>query len=1040
MRRNPIRICRMCGNTLFLSLVLALLTVSAGFGQEEMSASGLLTEATQRLADGDYQEAVPYMTDYLERMKESDDPRVLALLQDVRFKLGKIMLHLEDSAKAAEFLDQYTSNKPLYKFREAHKLLAVSLYEIGEYQRCVETVTNAFAGPPEMEETEEEKVDFESLKKEELGGLTARQLKRYEERAEEADDDLFSGFTEEAPEEEPEYTPAERVLLNMTLAQAYTGLEEWEKSLDPYRYVIENSDEEARRGFAIMETVNALVKLDRYIEAGTFISKLYETEARYDIRVNMALVSAASAMFNEAEYDSALMLYRMVLPREALVDYKLSKMNELRQEAELPPVRVRTVTNEVGRVETLFGKKHGEAAGMEDEAGQNVKSEIKPIEVIELEEQIASLQSMPPYEEDVLYRTGQLYAEAGRPWEAVAVFDVVASHDPESELGLRVFFEKMQVLFDPLKEYEQLEELGLAFLDTHREGITPRQVAYQLTAVYQIQQRMKDIKSLLPYIESFVPSDEFMVRQYEAELYYMQAVADLMLLNYKQALAGFASVLEDFSDSHQQDNATYWHAVARLFLQDYEKALFEFEAYANEFSRGEWLPEASFRGGICLFGMERYEEAQARFTHVINTWPDSSVYPDACSMRGDILGSQGLLDEALRDYREAMDTARRPQQATYAVFQMASVFEAEERYDEIIELVNSYLDRYDEEADVAKAAYWIGKTKMEQGRTDEAVHAYLDTVVKYGGDVRQDGVDLIIAELVNISRWMEEEDFNRLISQVEMALENAEDRTLELRLKVLLATLNNAEMELGRQLIAELDDLTTAPPPVLSVICEASLESGDFSRAQDILIIFQNRFEDSEYMRAAYKLCGHDFYHAGKYDEAMEIVEETQALYGMEDDAAWAQLMKGRIELRNGQLDRARETFLAVLNVQAWRGEPYAEATYSLGEVEENAGNLRKAFAWYQRAYFQYKGHAQGLWAAKGYLGSARILQELDRENDRRNTFRAMLFDRYVNDRPEADVAREALGAAEVAEIKELIEGGIQTNITVTIEAEAEKE
>ena len=45
-------------------------------------------------------------------------------------------------------------------------------------------------------------------------------------------------------------------------------------------------------------------------------------------------------------------------------------------------------------------------------------------------------------------------------------------------------------------------------------------------------------------------------------------------------------------------------------------------------------------------------------------------------------------------------------------------------------------------------------------------------------------------------------------------------------------------------------------------------------------------------------------------------------------------------------------------------------------------------------------------------------------ENDKRNTYRAMLFDRYVNKLPQADAAREYLGFDEVVEIETKIELG----------------
>jgi hypothetical protein len=160
---------------------------------------------------------------------------------------------------------------------------------------------------------------------------------------------------------------------------------------------------------------------------------------------------------------------------------------------------------------------------------------------------------------------------------------------------------------------------------------------------------------------------------------------------------------------------------------------------------------------------------------------------------------------------------------------------------------------------------------------------------------------------------------------------------------------------------------------------------------------------------------------------------------------AWAQLMKAQILFDEGKLDGpegARAANMNILNVPSWRGAPVAQATYQLGQVEEKAGNLKKAFGFYQRAYFQYKGHSGGLWAAEGYLGSARVLKKMGAgyENDRRNTYRAMLFDPYVNELPQAEEAREVLGAAEVSEIEAYILTGGSSNITVTIESDAPEE
>ena len=69
--------------------------------------------------------------------------------------------------------------------------------------------------------------------------------------------------------------------------------------------------------------------------------------------------------------------------------------------------------------------------------------------------------------------------------------------------------------------------------------MAPRQVAYAMTLAYQKQNLWNEIKNLMPIIERFEESENGSIRRYECELYYMQAIADMVLLNYFEARAGF---------------------------------------------------------------------------------------------------------------------------------------------------------------------------------------------------------------------------------------------------------------------------------------------------------------------------------------------------------------------------------------------------------------------------------------------------------------------------------------------------------------------
>ena len=62
--------------------------------------------------------------------------------------------------------------------------------------------------------------------------------------------------------------------------------------------------------------------------------------------------------------------------------------------------------------------------------------------------------------------------------------------------------------------------------------------------------------------------------------------------------------------------------------------------------------------------------AEEIFDQVINEFPGDIVYSDALGLRGDLHASDGNLEEAEFDYREAIRSAHVTRQDSYAVFQL----------------------------------------------------------------------------------------------------------------------------------------------------------------------------------------------------------------------------------------------------------------------------------------------------------------------------------------------------------------------------------
>ena len=96
----------------------------------------------------------------------------------------------------------------------------------------------------------------------------------------------------------------------------------------------------------------------------------------------------------------------------------------------------------------------------------------------------------------------------------------------------------------------------------------------------------------------------------------------------------------------------------------------------------------SIRRGMSVWS-DLYDEAMEQFTLLINNHPDSAVFPMhvAC---GDILGSRGELDEAVADEERAIDVVGTAAKAT-PTFQMVEIFQAEARYERIINAIELYL-------------------------------------------------------------------------------------------------------------------------------------------------------------------------------------------------------------------------------------------------------------------------------------------------------------------------------------------------------------
>jgi TolA-binding protein len=598
------------------------------------------------------------------------------------------------------------------------------------------------------------------------------------------------------------------------------------------------------------------------------------------------------------------------------------------------------------------------------------------------------------------------------------------------------------------------------YLDEGRSGLYARMICTRLAQHYLNEEKYREALALKKYADGWAKASDKDERIQETDLRYMFSFIHFQLGEYDQALVSFDEVIRTGPNSQAAMDSDYWKAMCRLLQQQYDEAYDQFMAYRQKYSRASFASAALFRAGVCRFGVKKFGEAKALFKEFIDSYPQDSLLPEALTMYGDLLGADGMIDEALANYDRALRIVeknynnttnpllkkRMVAPATYAVLQAANALQAdaevhaeqneapmaEIKYRRIIEWMERYNKIFGENADWAQGVFWIGKAQMELGEVDQAVNAYLNAVVHYGADPAQKGVASILFDLAGmIKKRLPKDRFEPTLLVIEQERASAKSATLQIRLDVLLAELNGTADELGRSLLARETKLDDIPPYGLALMCSELLEKKDYSRAKEFYDHFAAQHENSPFRVTAYQLRAEELYGQTQTDEAYELATGALGMYGATSDTGWAQLMKGNVELIRGEYKTAVKTFNMIFNVRAWRGPITAEAMFRMADAWEQQKNYEKAFAFFQRTYLLYKAYDGGRWAAEGYLRSAQCLKKMGRESAARNTYRAMLLDEYVRDLPQAQAAKDVLGPAEVLE---LLAGSTNTMETVGAE------
>ena len=225
--------------------------------------------------------------------------------------------------------------------------------------------------------------------------------------------------------------------INLLAGQAYFQTGKYQECLEPLRFAEKNSKDDRIKGVCQVMVARALVELQEWEQLYAWVLRLNQTDRRYDISLNLTLMKGAKALYEDGEYLNALYLYRMVLPRDVLSDFANKKIAELTKKMTLADT---------------------------DLEGKQFESDIKNIEA-----QLAALKDLPPYEQEVTFRMGQIYSDVQRYWEGFTLFNKLYRESPDSDIGEAAALQSVMVLYE-VKQNERAEQRVIKYLDEKPDG------------------------------------------------------------------------------------------------------------------------------------------------------------------------------------------------------------------------------------------------------------------------------------------------------------------------------------------------------------------------------------------------------------------------------------------------------------------------------------------------------------------------------------------------------------------------------------------
>ncbi|MEO6787728.1 MAG: tetratricopeptide repeat protein, partial [Chthoniobacteraceae bacterium] len=349
------------------------------------------------------------------------------------------------------------------------------------------------------------------------------------------------------------------------------------------------------------------------------------------------------------------------------------------------------------------------------------------------------------------------------------------------------------------------------------------------------------------------------------------------------------------------------------------------------------------------------------------------------------------------------------------------------------------------------------------GRMEEAKELAVQTLGKFIGDPKREGIEMILSQLGEWSRrrpvsrtvavstggvpakWDAEAELERMLKP----LREKANPTTEARLLYAFAELDklNRKTDKRDELIAKIAEQTKAEdlsPYLLMEVGDFLMAKGATDKAELLYRALKENFPkaanaDSGYvglgdvafahkdvkkamemytyaidrLGAPYRLkeallgqakCYMEIASAGPHAALAESQKQSDA---KSDKAAADASSAAPAETSAEAFEKARKIFEEIASVREWRGETTAYALYEIADINYRQGKWPEATALFERVAVTQQKYPT--WAARAYIKAADGYHKMGRDDVAKERLKEMLGKEKFQTLPEADAARKLL-------------------------------